>query len=136
MKKGIYLIVGAGILIWAGTISYWFYEDILYLLKDPTSYTSLVRTIGTIISWIFGIIYLYCGSRTERVNKATNISLLLLVAAFILSPTLGIFGCNTIGGQCSETEVLMSSISYSVFYYGIGLGFLALISSLFIKRKI
>lgn len=138
MKKYLYLLVGIGVLIWAATITVWFYEEMVYLLTNPKAFTPQVRTLGVIVSWIFGAISLYLGIKNEKINKTSNASLITLIFVVISTFILSFFSCSVTGfdSMCPPYTVTAEKISGIILIYGTALGFLLMVISVFIKKKI
>ncbi len=99
--KYLYLACGLGLLILAVTFSFWFYGDIIHFFKDPHSYTSRVRLLGTIFTWFFGIVYFWYAVKHERINKLSNSSIAIFVLALVVSIVSAIFSplCS-VGATC------------------------------------
>jgi hypothetical protein len=131
-KKYTYILVGIAILIWAGCITFWSLEEVSYFF---TSQTAQIRIIGSVVSWIFGILYLYYGIRHIKINCMSNISLIIILLVSIISVLLLNLGSCPIGGTCPSNVLLASSLSIEIFGWGVVLSFILLVASLFIRKR-
>lgn len=112
----------------------WFLEDIVYLFQNPSSYTSVVRTIGTAMALFFGITYITYGLRPKKINKWSNSSIIALSITLLVSGILSLFECYSFGGICPAYTLIISSVLRDIVLpYGIGLSFLIAIISFFKK---
>jgi membrane protease YdiL (CAAX protease family) len=140
MKKYLYLVLGLGIIIWSITITAWFYfyEDIIYLFERPESYTAQVNTAVTLLSWFFGIVYLWYGIKSDKINKISNWSIIILSVSSLVSVILMFFACFNIGNSiaCPLYSQIASNLYVPVFGYGVLISFFLLIISLFRKNKV
>lgn len=137
----IYLVYGFISLIVSGVFLYWFYPDFSYILSSSTSQ---IQFLGISLALCFVIVYTYLGIRKDKINKLSNVSIIVLPLSMIMGLTIGIFspscwalpeGGTTCTASAHMLYIVLGNIGTALLYLGPVIAFLILISSLFLIPK-
>jgi hypothetical protein len=133
MKK-LYILLGLVLIIISAVLLTWFYPDFIYLITNPKFGIFFERFLPFIGSLFLGIIYLYIGIKSDKINKLSNWSIVILVSSLFLSFILtSILGCNNVGGVCPSYTQVSRQIYQFVIILGPLFSFLLIILSLLKK---
>ena len=142
MKKYLYLLLGLAVLTLAGIISYWFLDEIPYF---ATSELAKIRIGIAILAWVVGIIYLYYGIKSEKINRLSDISAIVLILTPVVYILLSFFTCFAFTGcppygppcinSCPEYSMIINRIFGILPILGCGTASILCVSSLFVRNK-
>ena len=83
--KYFYIFIGVIFLIASITFLIWFYKDFIYLLSNPSLPYLWARLGAFLSSLVLGIIYLFYGIKSYKINKLSNTSLEVLIGSLVVS---------------------------------------------------
>lgn len=80
-----YILIGLIFLIASATFFSWFYTDFIYLFTKPAILYGWARLGAFLSSLILGVFYLTYGIKSYRINRLSNLSLIVLLCSIALS---------------------------------------------------
>lgn len=112
MSKFIHYLFGIILVICAGVLFSWFYNnfnEIIYSIKHITNPQYFARILAPITSLYLGLFYLYCAIK-NKITFAGKISLSVLVIGLLISVIIMLFTPYYFGGTTPTYAIIMDSV--------------------------